>query len=119
MKRKSSKLFTHIKFSLPISIAISERFMANSNTGVTFIPLACNKNLKINQSFIWLTPPKINSLTETVREKKRVIIGTSLTKKENKILISSGISYEQICQNGSSTVQYMAVSSGLVSRPKY
>jgi hypothetical protein len=118
MKRKSLTLFTNIKFSLPISIAISKGFMAHSNVGVTFIPRAWNKNLKTNQSLIWLTPPEINSLTEAIRERKRAFIGTTLTKKETKILISSGRDREQIFTNASN-VQGGAVPSYLVTEQNY
>lgn len=109
------------EISLPVSIAFSNRFMTNSNVGVSFTPRARNTegnqafvtNFEIGQSFVWFARPKLNALVELVWERNKEVIGQKLTKAENEFFVSPGIRWGYTFKNGLTIVPGIAIPIGI------
>lgn len=97
-----------VELSLPISIALSKRFMTHSNVGITFLPRARNPqrnranitNFELGQSLVWLVHPKFNPLVEVVWERNKEVIGHNFTKPENELFVSPGFRWGHTFKNG-------------------
>lgn len=110
-----------VKFSLPVSIVISRRFMAHSNVGITLTPRARNSegnraatsNFQFGQSFVWLAHPKFNPLVEFVWGRNKEVIGHKLTKTTNETFISPGFRWGHTFKNGLTIVPGIAFPIGV------
>ena len=90
---------TGFQLNLPFSAALSSRFVAHSNAGVTFTPRARNAldnsaptlSYALGQSVIWLVHPKLNLLLENAWTVTQDVIGSGQTERRTELLLSPGL----------------------------
>jgi hypothetical protein len=99
---------TGYQINLPVSIVISDRFVAHSNVGATLTPSAKNEigekadlhNYNLGQSFIWQPTSRFNVMFETVWLSDESVIGDRLTDRSSSALVNPGIRWAHNFKSG-------------------
>lgn len=85
--------------NVPMSIALSDRFVAHSNVGVTLQPAVRNgvgdelrtTTLQLGQSVVWLLHPSLNLLLESVWTRSAEAIHGGGSVRSSDLLVAPGI----------------------------
>ena len=97
-KKELGKGGTGIQLNLPVSIALTRKFVTHTNAGATFTPSAKNvlgekahtKDYNLGQSLIWLAAPNFNVLLEAVYNSAESVVGPRRTEREHELLLNPG-----------------------------
>jgi hypothetical protein len=90
-----------IQVSLPVSVVLSDAFVAHLNAGATFTPRAADASgataslttWNAGQSVVWLARPTLNLLLEAVATSTQAFAAGGGTERHVDVLISPGARY--------------------------
>lgn len=112
---------TGIQFALPMSIALSRRFVTHSNIGMTVVPNASNAardvarttSFNAGQSLVWLASSRVNFLTELVWSRAEAVSSPGRTVSANSVLLNPGIRWAHRFASGLEIVPGIGVPVGI------
>ena len=113
---------TGVQVNLPVSVALSRRFVTHSNAGATFTPSAKNalgdkahtKDYNLGQSLVWLAAPKANLLLEFAYSSTESVVGAGGRKeREHELLLNPGVRFAIDLPGGLQIVPGIAVPFGV------
>lgn len=110
-----------VQFALPMSVALSRRFVTHTNIGLTVVPRASNADrdvaattsLNAGQSFIWLATSRVNLLAELVWNRNQGVIAPGRTASTSTVLLNPGIRWAHRFANELEIVPGIGIPVGI------
>jgi len=110
-----------VQVNLPVSVALSRRFVTHSNAGATLTPSAKNalgdkahtKDYNLGQSIVWLAAPKANLLLEFAYNSTESVVGAGRKEREHELLLNPGVRFAIDLPGGLQIVPGLAVPFGV------
>ena len=99
---------TGMQLSLPVSFLATEKLALHFNAGATLVPHAQNDlgdragsySVNLGQSFVWLVHPRANLLLETLYLNEAAVVGPSLIRREQTVVLNPGVRWAHNFSNG-------------------
>ena len=112
---------TGVQVMLPMSLVLSETFVAHTNVGMTHTPKAKNtlgekantQDVTLGQSLIWLAHPRFNVMLEYVHTQYQAVVGSDRTEKATSTYLSPGIRWSYNFPSGLQIVPGLAMPIGV------
>ena len=112
---------TGVQLMLPMSLVLSESFVAHTNVGMTLTPKAKNplgekantQDVTLGQSLIWLAHPRFNVMLEYVHTQAQAVAGPDRTEKVTSTYLSPGIRWSYNFPSGLQIVPGLAMPIGV------
>lgn len=112
---------TGLQLALPMSVALSDAFVAHTNVGLTLTPKAKNtfgekantQDVSLGQSLIWLAHPRFNVMLEYVHTQAQAVVGPDRTEKATATYLSPGIRWSYNFPSGLQIVPGLAMPIGV------
>ncbi|NTW85234.1 MAG: transporter [Holophagaceae bacterium] len=112
---------TGLQLALPMSVALSDAFVAHTNVGMTLTPKAKNtlgekantQDVSLGQSLIWLAHPRFNVMLEYVHTQAQAVAGPDRTEKVTATYLSPGIRWSYNFPSGLQIVPGLAMPIGV------
>jgi hypothetical protein len=112
---------TGLQLALPMSVALSDAFVAHTNVGLTLTPKAKNtfgekantQDVSLGQSLIWLAHPRFNVMLEYVHTQAQAVVGPDPTEKATATYLSPGIRWSYNFPSGLQIVPGLAMPIGV------
>jgi hypothetical protein len=110
-----------LQFNLPLTLVLSDNFVAHWNAGGTLTPSAANTlgqrattgSISLGVSLIWLVRPSFNFLLESLIENERLVAGEGRTVGETGWVLNPGVRWAFDLGRGLQMVPGLAYAVGL------
>ena len=110
-----------VQTNLPLSVALSRKFVTHWNAGVTFIPHAQNSlgdrafstGYNFGQSLIFLVHPRLHVLVETVFIRVQSVVASDRTQWSQSFYVNPGIRWAYNFSSGLQIVPGVSVPIGV------
>ena len=110
-----------IQTNLPVSVALSDKFVTHWNAGATLTPRSKNdagdkaftKGFNLGQSTVWLLNQRVNLLVETAWNSYESVIGRRQTEKSYSLLVNPGVRWSHNFKSGLQIVPGVAFPIGV------
>jgi hypothetical protein len=112
---------TGVQVNIPVSVALSERFVTHSNAGLTWThaardatgSVAATTSFNAGQSLIWLATPTMNLMLEAAWNSTAQVSGPGQSERSNSFLVSPGVRWAYNLPHGLQIVPGLAVPIGV------
>ena len=109
------------QFEVPLSVVLSEAFVAHTNVGYTWTPKAKNadgekadlRSLFLGQSLVWLATPTFNGMLEVAYTRGEQVAAPGRTAPLNTCFVSPGIRWAYNFKSGLQIEPGIAVPIGV------
>lgn len=110
-----------LQVNLPVSAALSRRWVAHSNAGATFTPSAESAagqeadtlSYNLGQSFLWQPSSTVSFMLEALWESRETVTASGATDTEDTLLLSPGIRWAHNLRSGLQIVPGIAFPIGI------